>query len=179
MNTAITISFSIHYHTYYGQELQLNLDESTCRKLTWTPGDIWMGTITIIRPRTIKWWYSVTYNNEIQRIEEIPLPRDYVIDHHHTYYHIYDRWGNPMSSVSPLIMKEEKKSHSCDIFIPKAQKRMITDDDDSIDQIIANATITPKEILLSITNNAPTIHTQTYPKLPIKFIIDGISPDKN
>ena len=42
-----------------------------------------------------------------------------------------------------------------------------------------NATITPKLIFPFIVRSAPTTHTATYPKLPIKFIIDGISPDKN
>ena len=44
---------------------------------------------------------------------------------------------------------------------------------------IINATITPNDIFPFMASTAPTIHTATYPKLPIKFIIGIIRPDKH
>ncbi|EDR26128.1 hypothetical protein EDI_024120 [Entamoeba dispar SAW760] len=117
---AIVISFSIHYITQYGQELYVNLDDYTCkfvfflfkpfyfriflmyRKLTWTSGHIWKGTITLVRPRTLKWSYSLLCGEIVLRREELKYPRVYSLDDIHKYYHIYDRWDNPQSSVSPL-----------------------------------------------------------------------------
>ena len=111
MNTAITISFSIHYKTYFGQEIYVNLDDSTCRKLKWTSGDIWQGTVTIVRPRTIKWCYSVHFEDKIQRNEEIQFPRSYKLDKVHKYFHIFDRWGYLNSSVSPLNFVDKNSKH--------------------------------------------------------------------
>ncbi|EKE40759.1 hypothetical protein ENUP19_0298G0042 [Entamoeba nuttalli] len=99
---AIVISFSIHYITQYGQELYVNLDDYTCKKLTWTSGHIWKGTITLVRPRTLKWSYSLLCGEIVLRREELRCPRIYSLDDIHKYYHIYDRWDNPQSSVSPL-----------------------------------------------------------------------------
>ena len=42
-----------------------------------------------------------------------------------------------------------------------------------------NATITPNSILPSMASAAPTTHTTTYPKLPTKFMIGIIRPDRN
>ena len=44
---------------------------------------------------------------------------------------------------------------------------------------IMNATITPNSILPSMASTAPTTHTTTYPKLPTKFMIGIIRPDRN
>ncbi|EDR26844.1 hypothetical protein EDI_253090 [Entamoeba dispar SAW760] len=107
MNTAITISFSIHYKTNFGEELFLNLDDSTCRKLTWMPGHIWMGTVTVVRPRSIRWWYSVVKDDSVIRIEDMTYPRTYRLDKLHKYFHVFDRWENPISSVSPLTLLEK------------------------------------------------------------------------
>ena len=42
-----------------------------------------------------------------------------------------------------------------------------------------NATMTPKEILPSMHSRAPTMHTITYPKLPMKFMNGIIMPPRN
>ena len=44
---------------------------------------------------------------------------------------------------------------------------------------IMNATITPNSILPSMASAAPTTHTTTYPKLPMKFMSGIIRPDRN
>ena len=157
MNTAITISFSIHYKTYYGQELLLNLDDTTVRKLTWTSGDIWMGSITIIRPRNIRWWYSVTYNDSIQRVEEMQLPRTYPLDSQHNHFHIFDRWGNPCSSVSPLTIREKSaftaKRGSHMAFYKKEVEKKI-EEEREIESVINNVNVKPQK--------SPYIHVNSF-----------------
>ena len=148
MTKKITISFSIHYKTYYGQELYLNLDDSTSRKLQWTENDIWMGTITLPRPRTLRWSYSVYVENTLQRQEQIKMGRRYTIDSKHNYFHIFDQWDMISSSVSPLSFKEEKK----EVFRTTA-KRIVhkpieqetkKEDEIQIQNILANVFVQPQ-----------------------------------
>ncbi|KAL7714441.1 Uncharacterized protein QTN25_007966 [Entamoeba marina] len=108
-SSAITISFSIHYNTEFGQELYVNLDDYTCRKLTWKPGHIWIGSVTVVRPRTMKWWYSVHHNGQVERVEIMNIQREYLMDNLHKYYHVFDRWGNVNSSVSPLTIANSEQ----------------------------------------------------------------------
>ncbi|KAL7719221.1 Uncharacterized protein QTN25_003593 [Entamoeba marina] len=104
--TSITISFSVHYITEYGQELYVNLDDYTCKKMTWTNGHIWMGSVTVVRPRTIKWSYSVMKDDTVLRVEDLLYQRFYSLDKIHKYFHVFDRWNNSQSSVSPLTFGE-------------------------------------------------------------------------
>ncbi|KAL7714565.1 Uncharacterized protein QTN25_007871 [Entamoeba marina] len=104
--TSITISFSVHYITEYGQELYVNLDDYTCKKMTWTNGHIWMCSITVVRPRPIKWSYSVMKGDTVLRVEDLLYHRYYSLDKTHKFFHVFDRWNNPHSSVSPLTFGE-------------------------------------------------------------------------
>ncbi|ELP85801.1 hypothetical protein EIN_281720 [Entamoeba invadens IP1] len=110
MNTSeITISFSIQYQTIYGEELYVSLDDSSYRKLTWKAGHIWVGNVTIQRPRTLRWSYSVQYNGVVVRHEQLLYPRQFKFDANHKFFHVFDRWDCTQSSVSPLTITKPQK----------------------------------------------------------------------
>ncbi|ELP91014.1 hypothetical protein EIN_267200 [Entamoeba invadens IP1] len=98
----ITISFSINYVTTYGEEVYVSLDDYTCKKLTWTPNHIWKGAVTLLRPRTLRWSYSVVEGSSIIRTEHLTTPRSYSLDTSHRYYHVFDKWDVSNTNVSPL-----------------------------------------------------------------------------
>ena len=98
----ITLDFSIKYITTYGQELYVNMDDYTCKKLIWCDGHVWRGRFILFKPRKITWTYTVVENDRIIRREEMIRQRTYELDDTHKYYHIFDQWDNPRSSVSPL-----------------------------------------------------------------------------
>ncbi|ELP84627.1 hypothetical protein EIN_172720 [Entamoeba invadens IP1] len=105
MNSSqITVAFSIHYQTSYGEELYVILDDSTSRKLTWRPGHIWVGSATIQRPRTLRWSYTLQNNGQVIRRENLIYPRQYKLDKNHKFFHLFDRWDNSCSNVSPLTI---------------------------------------------------------------------------
>lgn len=102
--TSITISFSINYQTAFGEEVYVNLDDCICKKLTWRPGHIWIGSVTVARPRRLRWWYSIRRGDVITRVEVMSIPRTYRLTAQYMYYHVYDRWGYSTSSVSALTI---------------------------------------------------------------------------
>ena len=115
MEHLITVSFSIHYVTVYGEELFISIDNGinkfdvrmhtpslTNRKMTWNPMHLW--TITIVMPqRTARWWYTVTKANEPIRVEQLELPREYDFDTHERYFQIVDHWNDYYTSVTPIV----------------------------------------------------------------------------
>ena len=100
---AFVLSFVIHYVTTYGEEVYLNLDDYTRKKFIWTKGHLWKGTIVLVRPRTLRWTYSIVVDNKVTRTERLLYPREYTITSAHKYYHLYDIWDDPETSASPLI----------------------------------------------------------------------------
>ena len=107
-NGLITISLSIQYVTTFGQEIYVNFDDYTCKKLSWTPGHVWIGSVNMTRPRTMHWWYSVYEGGKEIRVEQ-NQQRSYKFSKRHSYYHIFDRWDNRISSVSPLSFSNNTK----------------------------------------------------------------------
>ncbi|ELP92264.1 hypothetical protein EIN_118580 [Entamoeba invadens IP1] len=104
--TKITVSFSIHYVTHFGEELCITFDDCTTCKLKWTSGHIWTGAIDLYFPRLLKWSYTVCCNGKILRVESLESLRQYYVDNSHRLYHVFDQWDNPYPSVSPLNYNE-------------------------------------------------------------------------
>ena len=86
--------------------------------------------------------------------------------------------------LSSCISSSSKNSNTLSLAAPVDCSDVIacaiceSGDVNSLTYVI-NATITPNEIIFFIVKIAPTIHTATYPKFPIKFIRGCINPDKN
>ncbi|KAL7714750.1 Uncharacterized protein QTN25_007708 [Entamoeba marina] len=111
MERLITLTFSIHYVTVFGEEIQVMFDNSTVKKLTWNTNHLWTGTISTI-PRATRWWYSVIKNGEVVRVEDLEIPREYDFDCKDKYFQIVDHWNDYFTNVTPVTIKKYVVSKS-------------------------------------------------------------------
>lgn len=74
----------------------------THRKMNWNPGHLWTVTTTQL-PRTMRWWYSIHRNNNMERVEDLIIPREYDFDTTERYFQIVDHWDEYLTSVTPIV----------------------------------------------------------------------------
>ncbi|KAL7720811.1 Uncharacterized protein QTN25_002030 [Entamoeba marina] len=106
MSTSIT--FFIHYITSFGQNVVINFNDGCSKKMVWRPGHIWT-TSYITKKNELKWWYTISSDNIIQRIEPIDQPRSQHI-HNENCIKVQDRWGQPMSDIHVMKLQRLKKT---------------------------------------------------------------------
>ncbi|EKE38025.1 hypothetical protein ENU1_178660 [Entamoeba nuttalli P19] len=111
MEHIITLSLSIHYITQYGEELIVNFDNGMSKKMSWNTNHVWTVTLTI-PPRSTRWWYSVTRANQIIRIEDLVIPREFDFDSKDRYFEVVDHWNEYFTSVTPIASKKLVSSKS-------------------------------------------------------------------
>lgn len=70
--------------------------------MTWTNNNIWTVTITTA-PNDLIWWYSVSRENQTERIEDLEIPRRYDFDCKEKYFQIVDKWEDYYTLVTPIV----------------------------------------------------------------------------
>ena len=90
------ITFSIQYHTHWGEELFLMLgnDRYSALKMYYTPGDVWTVTLDVSNEtRQLRYRYMVKEGGEVTRVEQCPC-HSLLLDGKMPHYIVEDCWDD-------------------------------------------------------------------------------------